>query len=141
MSNICAGIGRGQMLVLEDHIARRRAIHSLYTKLFANVKGISVLQNPSSEWNSNFWLTCIMINPEETGFTREEIRKKLEAENIETRPLWKPMHLQPVFTEAPFYGNGTSEHLFNIGLCLPSGSSLTDEDITNVANTIINFKN
>lgn len=136
MSNICAGIGRGQMFVLEEHVARRRAIHALYTSLLKDVSGISVLQNPSSDFDSNFWLTCITVDPLVAGCTREDIRLALDADNIESRPLWKPMHLQPVFAEAPFYGNGTSEHLFDIGLCLPSGPTLTDEDIRRVAGVI-----
>ena len=136
MSNICAGIGRGQMFVLEEHVARRRAIHALYTSLLKDIPGISVLQNPSSDFDSNFWLTCITVDPFVAGCTRENIRLALDADNIESRPLWKPMHLQPVFAEAPFYGNGTSEHLFDIGLCLPSGPTLTDEDIRRVAGVI-----
>ena len=136
MSNICAGIGRGQMFVLEEHVARRRAIHALYTSLLKDIPGISVLQNPSSDFDSNFWLTCITVDPLVAGCTRENIRLALDADNIESRPLWKPMHLQPVFAEAPFYGNGTSEHLFDIGLCLPSGPTLTDEDIRRVAGII-----
>ena len=136
MSNICAGIGRGQMYVLEDHIARRRAIHSLYVDLLKDVAGITVMENPDSRFASNFWLTCILVDPKLAGKSREDIRLRLDSENIETRPLWKPMHLQPVFTDAPFYGNGTSERLFDIGLCLPSGPTLTDEDIRRVVDTI-----
>ena len=136
MSNICAGIGRGQMFVLEEHVARRRAIHALYTSLLKDIPGISVLQNPSSDFDSNFWLTCITVDPPVAGCTRENIRLALDADNIESRPLWKPMHLQPVFAEAPFYGNGTSEHLFDIGLCLPSGPTLTDEDIRRVVEVV-----
>lgn len=136
MSNICAGIGRGQMFVLGEHVSRRRAIHDLYTNLLKDVPGIIVLQNPDENYNSNFWLTCILVDPKIAGKNRENIRLKLDAENIETRPLWKPMHLQPVFANAPFYGNGTSEHLFDIGLCLPSGPMLTDEDIKRVADMI-----
>lgn len=93
MSNICAGIGRGQMLVLDKFIARRRAIHAYYTEYFKNIEGITVKQNPSPDYNSNFWLTCILIDPEKTGFTPEDARIFLESKNIETRPLWKPMHL------------------------------------------------
>lgn len=136
MSNICAGIGRGQMFVLEEHIARRREIHGLYTALLKEVPGISVLQNPSPDFNSNFWLTCITVDPVLAGCTREDIRLALDADNIESRPLWKPMHLQPVFADAPFYGNGTSERLFDSGLCLPSGPTLTDKDIERVVNGI-----
>ena len=140
MSNICAGIGRGQMTVLDEHIARRRAIHSLYTELLRDIPGITVQQNPAPEFDSNFWLTCILVNPEVAGFTREDIRLHLTNENIETRPLWKPMHLQPVFSQAPFYGDGTSEKLFETGLCLPSGPSLTDEDIHRVVEAIETIK-
>lgn len=136
MSNICAGIGRGQMFVLDAHIARRRAIHALYTEWLRDVPGITVHQDPTPDFHSNHWLTCILVNPEKAGFTREDIRLRLEEENIESRPLWKPMHLQPVFAQAPFYGDGTSERLFEQGLCLPSGPTLTDEDIERVVETI-----
>lgn len=136
MSNICAGIGRGQMFVLDQHIARRRAIQELYTDLLKNIEGVTVTQNPSPGYNSNFWLTCILVEPQLAGKTREDIRLLMEQNNIETRPLWKPMHLQPVFADAPAYVNGTSEYLFDIGLCLPSGPTLTDEDIKRVVNII-----
>lgn len=137
MSNICAGIGRGQMFVLEEHVARRREIHDLYVKLLDGVKGVKVMCQPEGgDFNSNYWLTCITVDQEEAGFTREDVRLALDGDNIESRPLWKPMHLQPVFKEAPFYGNGTSERLFEIGLCLPSGSMLTDQDIERVAKVI-----
>ena len=137
MSNICAGIGRGQMFVLEEHVARRREIHDLYVKLLDGVKGVKVMCQPEGgDFNSNYWLTCITVDPEEAGFTREDVRLALDGDNIESRPLWKPMHLQPVFKEAPFYGNGTSERLFEIGLCLPSGPMLTDQDIERVVKVI-----
>ena len=137
MSNICAGIGRGQMFVLEEHVARRREIHDLYVKLLDGVKGVKVMCQPEGgDFNSNYWLTCITVDPEEAGFTREDVRLALDGDNIESRPLWKPMHLQPVFKEAPFYGNGTSDRLFEIGLCLPSGPMLTDQDIERVAKVI-----
>ena len=137
MSNICAGIGRGQMFVLEEHVARRREIHDLYVKLLDGVKGVKVMCQPEGgDFNSNYWLTCITVDQEEAGFTREDVRLALDGDNIESRPLWKPMHLQPVFKEAPFYGNGTSERLFEIGLCLPSGPMLTDQDIERVAKVI-----
>ena len=139
MSNICAGIGRGQMMVLDEHVARRRAIHALYKKALNEIDGITVFDNPNEKFNSNHWLTCIVVDAQKTGFSREDIRLKMEAENIETRPLWKPMHLQPVFANAPFYGDGTAEKLFNDGLCLPSGSSLTDEDIQRVIHVIKNI--
>ena len=140
MSNICAGIGRGQMYVLDEHIARRREIHSLYTELLKDVEGITVMQRPSEEYDSNFWLTCILVNPEKAGFTREDLRLKMDEEQIETRPLWKPMHLQPVFANVPMYVNGVSEALFNDGLCLPSGPMCTDEDIQRVAKVITSYK-
>ena len=136
MSNICAGIGRGQMEVLDAHVARRREIHALYTKLLAGTPGITVKQAPGAEFASNFWLTCILVDPEKFGADYETLRQKLDAANIETRPLWKPMHLQPVYASAPFYGNGTSEKIFSQGLCLPSGSSLSDDDIARVVSTI-----
>ena len=137
MSNICAGIGRGQMFVLEEHVARRREIHDLYVKLLDGVKGVKVMCQPGGgDFNSNYWLTCITVDPEEAGFTREDVRLALDGDNIESRPLWKPMHLQPVFKEAPFYGNGTSERLFEIGLCLPSGPTLTDEDVERVTKVV-----
>lgn len=136
MSNICAGIGRGQMTVLDEHVTRRREIHRLYTELLKDVEGVSVMQNPDSRFNSNFWLTCIVIDPKVAGFNREDLRLKLDAEQIESRPLWKPMHLQPVFADAPKYVNGVSEALFNDGLCLPSGSCLTDDDIRRVVDVV-----
>ena len=136
MSNVCAGIGRGQMFVLDEHVARRRAIHALYTEGFKEVAGISVLQNPSADFDSNFWLTTILVEPKQAGKTRETIRLALEADNIESRPLWKPMHLQPVYAEAPFYGSNISEELFDKGLCLPSGPTLTDEDIQRVIEVV-----
>ncbi|MBP3482187.1 MAG: DegT/DnrJ/EryC1/StrS family aminotransferase [Alistipes sp.] len=136
MSNICAGIGRGQMEVLDAHIARRREIHALYTSLLADTDGIEVKQNPSKDFDSNFWLTCITVDPEKTGTTADEIRLHLESENIESRLLWRPMHMQPIFEKYPFYGDGTSERIFNVGLCLPSGSLLTDGQIGDVAEEI-----
>ncbi|WP_455510738.1 DegT/DnrJ/EryC1/StrS family aminotransferase [Butyricimonas paravirosa] len=142
MSNICAGIGRGQMFVLDEHIARRRAIHDLYVKLLNGVNGVKVMCQPEGEgFNSNYWLTCITVKPEEAGFTREDLRLTLEGDNIESRPLWKPMHLQPVFKEAPFYGDGTSDRLFEIGLCLPSGPTLTDQDIERVTKVVRQLSN
>ena len=140
MSNICAGIGRGQMKVLQEHVDRRREINQYYRQRLGHIPGISFQAEPGYRFNSNFWLTCILVNPELTGGkTREDLRLFLERENIETRPLWKPMHLQPVFTNAPFFGNGTSEALFRDGLCLPSGSILTGEELDRVTDLIICF--
>lgn len=142
MSNICAGIGRGQMEVLDHHIARRRAIHALYTTLLADCKGVSVKQNPNADFDSNFWLTCIEVEPSAcNGKTANDIRLHLESCNVESRLLWRPMHMQPVFADCPYYGNRVSEHIFECGLCLPSGSSLTDEQIAFVAETIKRFVN
>lgn len=136
MSNICAGIGRGQMHVLEHHIAKRRNNHRRYMELLADIEGVTVMDNPSKDFDSNFWLTCIEINPEEASFSREDVRLALEADNIESRPLWKPMHMQPVFADCPFYGNGTSERLFENGLCLPSGTLLHERDLVRVCEVI-----
>ena len=142
MSNICAGIGRGQMFVLEEHVARRQEIHDLYVRLLDRVTGVKVMCQPEGgDFNSNYWLTCITVEPEVAGFTREDVRLALDADNIESRPLWKPMHLQPVFKDAPFYGNGTSERLFEIGLCLPSGPTLTDEDVERVTKVVKQLSN
>ncbi len=140
MSNICAGIGRGQMYVLDEHVARRREIHALYTELLKDVEGITVVQRPSAEYDSNFWLTCILIDSAITGYTREDLRIKMDDAQIETRPLWKPMHLQPVFANTPKYVNGVSEALFNDGLCLPSGPMCTDDDIRRVVKVIVDYK-
>lgn len=136
MSNICAGIGRGQMYVLEEHIARRREINQLYRTLLQDVPGIAFHTNPDADFESNYWLTCIVIDSDKAGFTREDLRLRMEQENIETRPLWKPMHLQPVFADCPYYGDNTEGRLFDDGLCLPSGPALTNEDIARVATII-----
>lgn len=139
LSNICAGIGRGQMQVLDEHIARRRAIHGLYSQGLGSISGIEVQQNPSAQFNPNFWLTSILIDPKQTGFDREQLRLRLEEENIESRPLWKPMHLQPVFAACPYYGGSVAEGLFERGLCLPSGSGLSDDEISRVIGVIKSF--
>jgi len=136
MSNILAGIGRGQMEVLDTHIGLRRAMNQFYLALFKDIAGITVLIEPSEDYFSNHWLSCILINPNITGFNREALRLHLEKSNIESRPLWKPMHLQPVFKDYHYYGSGVSETLFKNGLCLPSGSNLTDLDRERIANSI-----
>jgi len=141
MSNICAGIGRGQMTVLDSFIARRREIHSFYVSELSKVSGITILENPTEDYQSNFWLTCVQIDPEKTGYSREDLRLAMENGNIETRPLWKPMHLQPVFANAPFYGNGTSERIFDKGLCLPSSPVLTEDDLNRVIQVFSNLNN
>ena len=127
MSNVLAGIGRGQMEVLDERIQQRRANYDFYLKSFSSYQGIEFLKEPSDAYFSNRWLTTVIIDANKTGITRERLQVELEKENIETRPLWKPMHLQPVFSSYPAYLNGVSESLFNTGLCLPSGSNMTDE--------------
>ncbi len=128
MSNVLAGIGRGQMQVLDERIAQRRRNHEFYQGLLDSNEGVSFLKEPPGSF-SNRWLTTILVNPERTGgITRETIRLALEAENIESRPLWKPMHQQPVFSSYPFFPTGVSNQLFKQCLCLPSGSNLTDQD-------------
>jgi dTDP-4-amino-4,6-dideoxygalactose transaminase len=125
MSNICAGIGRGQMEVIDLRVAQRRAMHSFYQELFKTNTAVSVLKEPSNDYFSNHWLSAIVLASYEQ---REALRLALEASNIESRPLWKPMHLQPVFEKYPYYGTNVAESLFENGLCLPSGSNLTDAD-------------
>ncbi|MEX0661282.1 MAG: aminotransferase class I/II-fold pyridoxal phosphate-dependent enzyme [Balneolaceae bacterium] len=152
MSNILAGIGRGQMKVLADRIKTRREIHDYYfeklggkwlgessneEKLGANGKGIYFLKEPAG-YKSNRWLTTIIVKPDnENGITSDHIREALEEENIESRPLWKPMQLQPVFSKHPFYKSGVSEEIFKYGLCLPSGSNLTDDEKERIVTTIL----
>ncbi len=132
MSNICAGIGRGQMTILEEHIAHHRHVHALYAEAFADMEGIELFSNPSDKWNSNYWLCNIVIDKEVTGFDYEELRQALDHAGIESRPLWKPMHLQPVFSNCPAYTNGVSESLFAKGLCLPAGPWVSDNDIARI---------
>ena len=132
MSNICAGIGRGQMEVLPLRINQRRANFERYFSKLKGISGISFVIEPEGFY-SNRWLTTVLIDPEKTkGVSRENLRMAFEKENIETRPLWKPMHLQPVFSNALYFGDGTSEKLFEQGLCLPSGSNLTEQDFERI---------
>ena len=126
MSNICAGIGRGQMEVLDDHVALRRANNQFYTDLFSSNKGVTVFSEAHSSLFSNHWLSCITFDAH-SSYSVKALRLALSADNIESRPLWKPMHLQPVFADAPYYGTDVSEKLFMSGLCLPSGSNLSSE--------------
>lgn len=136
MSNVVAAIGRGQMMVLDEHVSLRRRNFERYQEYFnkVNSKGFNVnLVTEPEGFFANRWLTTIAVEPEKNmNITRETIRLALDKDNIESRPLWKPMHLQPVFANSPFYGNGTSEHLFDTGLCLPSGSNLTQEDFQRI---------
>lgn len=136
LSNICAGIGRGQMEVIDERVAQRRRNFVFYQRELGDIEGIS-FQPEAKESFSNRWLSCLVIDTKKTGgVNREDIRLKLAAQNIEARPLWKPMHLQPVFAGASYYGGNVAETLFQDGLCLPSGSNLTEEDLGRVATVI-----
>ena len=133
MSNIVAGIGRGQMEVLKLRVEQRRENNKKYRKFFTNISGISFQNEPNNNYYSNYWLTAILIDPQKTnGITRDDIRSAFELENIESRPLWKPMHMQPVYKGTIFFGSGNCEKLFENGLCLPSGSNLTEEDFQRI---------
>jgi dTDP-4-amino-4,6-dideoxygalactose transaminase len=164
MSNISAGIGRGQMEVLNDRVEARRKMNAFYQNLFKDIKGVTVFtepnlsetinqqpttnnQQPSTDnqqpstntYFSNHWLSAIVIDENVCGKNREDLRLAFLEENIESRPLWKPMHLQPIFADCPYYGGKIAEELFDNGLCLPSGSNLTDEErerIKKVINTV-----
>lgn len=139
MSNIVAGIGRGQMEVLKDRVAARRAMHDFYFEIFKNIEGVTVFSEPGNDFYSNHWLSAIIVDPQVTGKNREDLRLAFLEDNIESRPLWKPMHLQPVFESSPYYGGKISENLFDNGLCLPSGSNLSDDDRERIANVIRNY--
>lgn len=136
MSNICAGIGRGQMEVLDKHIGLRRKMHEFYTSIFKNIDKTKIFSELNNDYYSNHWLSAVVLDSYET---REGLRLALEVENIESRPLWKPMHLQPVFAECPYYGANIAEDLFERGLCLPSGSNLLDEDRNRIQSKIVEF--
>lgn len=171
MSNICAGIGRGQMTVLADHIAHHKHVHALYEELLKDVPGITLHSNPSPRYDSNYWLCNILLDPElkvvgqdevyketvkgaiggaagvthaaksshtdvEPNANVEAMRVALDKANIESRPLWKPMHRQPVYAANPAYINGVSDSLFRRGLCLPAGPYVTDDDVRYIADTI-----
>jgi dTDP-4-amino-4,6-dideoxygalactose transaminase len=137
LSNISAGIGRGQLRVLDERVRQRRNVFNFYKKELAGIKGI-VFQSEFEGAYANRWLTTILIDPAQTGFDREKLRLTLEKENIESRPLWKPMHMQPVFQEYPSYTSGVSEKLFETGLCLPSGSNLTAQQLSGIVEIIKN---
>ena len=138
LSNVCAGIGCGQMDVLNERVARRRAIHEMYSSRLNNINGITVQSSPSSQFDSNYWLSTIIIDSS-TSITPDKMRIALNAENIETRLLWRPMHMQPIFSESPYYGGNISQRLFEHGLCLPSGSILSDSQIAHVIDSILNI--
>ena len=136
LSNICAGIGRGQLKVLDERVSQRREVFNAYVEKLGKLPGIAFLSETAGAF-SNRWLTTILVDPAKSGGkTREDLRLTLEAVNIESRPLWKPMHLQPVFKGCPEYSSGVSENLFKNGLCLPSGSNLTRENLVRVIGEI-----
>ena len=137
MSNVLAGIGRGQMEVLPERIKKRRSNFEYYVKKFNDIGEIKFLPEYANTY-ANRWLTCITLD-KKSKVSREDIRLALEKENIESRPLWKPMHLQPVFSQYPFFGNGFCEELFQAGLCLPSGSNLSNEDLERVSTVVKNL--
>lgn len=136
MSNICAGIGRGQMEVLDAHVQLRRKAHQFYMDFFKSMNDVVVLHEPNNAFYSNHWLTAIVLESYEK---REALRLAFETENIETRPLWKPMHLQPIFQNVPYYGTNVSESLFDKGLCLPSGSNLMEDEFLRIQNVLKDF--
>jgi len=136
LSNICAGIGRGQMEVLDDRIAQRRENNDFYKAIFKDYEGVTVFSEPNEDYFSNFWLTTIVIDPSVSKIDREILRLRLLEKNIESRPLWKPLHLQPIFKGFKFFGKDVCETLFNNGLCLPSGSNLTADDKERIADCI-----
>lgn len=140
LSNICAGIGRGQMEVLSDRIQQRRAINDFYKDVFSNIDAVNLFSEASSDFFSNHWLSSITIDKKVTTRTNQELMAAFAEENIETRPLWKPMHLQPVFNDCQYYGETVSEELFTAGLCLPSGSNITNDDKNRIYEVISNYQ-
>ena len=141
MSNVLAGIGLGQMEVIDERVKARRKNFSFYKEHLLKYKGISLLEEPGKSYFSNYWLTTILLDTAKTGVTREKLQTALENENIESRPLWKPMHLQPVFSSCPAYVNGVTDELFKKGLCLPSGSNLMDDDRARIMEVIMKALN
>lgn len=136
LSNVLAGIGRGQLRILTERVQARRDNFDFYKRELGGLPGVQFM--PEAEFGrSNRWLTCLTIDPLGCGSTREDMRLALEAENIESRPVWKPLHLQPVFQNCPYYGSDVAEELFNKGLCLPSGSNLSRDDLQRVVNTFL----
>jgi len=140
LSNISAGIGLGQIKVLDKHVSLRRNMNKFYKNLFEGRNDIKVFTEPSSDYFSNHWLSCITFS-DKSDKNPLGMREALSNENIETRPLWKPMHIQPVFKDAPFYGDGTSEALFNMGMCLPSSSSMNDQERSRITDAVLAYIN
>lgn len=142
MSNICAGIGRGQMQVLDDHVSLRRNMNTFYVTLFKDILNVNVFTAPNEDYFANHWLSTIVVEPDHMkGFDREKLRMAFEDANIESRPLWKPMHLQPIFEKYLYYGSKVAENLFENGLCLPSGSNLKEEDKKRISKVVYEFFN
>ncbi len=140
MSNICAGIGRGQMEILDKHVSLRREMHNFYNTIFKNIEEVTLFSEFNEDYYSNCWLSSILFNDKENqNKNREDLRLFFEKENIETRPLWKPMHLQPIFKNEPYYGGNISENLFKNGLCLPSGSNLSNQDRQRIKECLNNY--
>ena len=139
MSNIVAGIGRGQMEVLGKHVDFRRKNNRFYQNLFNNTEGIEVFSESSKDYFSNHWLSCIVVDKQKTGFSNDDIRLKLLEDNIESRPLWKPMHLQPIFKKYKYFGEMISGNLYENGLCLPSGSNLSQNELDRISNSLNYF--
>ncbi|MFZ0282479.1 MAG: DegT/DnrJ/EryC1/StrS family aminotransferase, partial [Bacteroidales bacterium] len=137
MSNVLAGIGIGQLEIIEERVRRRRDNFLFYKNNLEKFEGVKFLEEPDKSYYSNHWLITILMDPSKSGKTREDLQKDLEKENIESRPLWKPMHLQPIFSSCPAYLNGTSDELFRKGLCLPSGSNMSDEDRKRIVEVIV----
>lgn len=136
MSNLLAAVGRGQLRVLRDRVSRKKDISHFYQHALGDLPGISFM--PIADYGEpNYWLTCILVDPARFGATREDIRLALEKENIESRPLWKPMHLQPVFKDCRVRGGGVSGEIFDKGLCLPSGSSMTESDLERITGIVL----
>ena len=140
MSNICAGIGRGQMEVLDDHISLRRGMNKFYKDYFNDTEGVTVFSEPTEDFYSNHWLSAIVLDPSKcNGKTSTNLREFLDTHNIESRPLWKPMHMQPIFSNCSYYGEKVAEELFNNGLCMPSGSNLNDHDRNRISAALDEF--
>jgi len=137
MSNISAGIGRGQMEVLRERVNGRRKMHDFYSEICKNIDGVELLSEPSLDFYSNHWLSVITIDETKSSKSREDLRLAFLEDNIESRPIWKPMHLQPVFEDAPYYGGKVAETLFENSLCLPSGSNLSDNERERIAKVMI----
>lgn len=140
MSNICAGVGLGQIKVLDDNVAARREMHLFYREIFESIADVAHFEVINENYFSNYWLNTIVVEPNtKKNINRENLRFAFENKNIECRPLWKPMHLQPVFCDYPYYGNRVAEDLFEKGLCLPSGTNLTVEDKNRIKKVINTF--